>query len=84
MQDLVSKFKLDPALEEAEEKGTKFKSFGDFLSSIRRFRVNRDLDPRLAFVDNEGKVDKTAGHMEIGEDSQGGFLVPEVLSLIHI
>jgi len=79
MQDLVSKFKLDPALEEAEKKGTKFKSFGDFLTSIRRFRVNRDLDERLAFVDKDGKVDKgTAGHMEIGEDSQGGFLVPEV------
>jgi len=78
MQDLVSKFKIDPAVVEAEKKGTKFKSFGDFLLSIRNFRVNRSLDERLAFIDKDGKVEKTAGHMEIGEDSQGGFLVPEV------
>jgi len=78
MQDLVSKFKLSPEIEEAEEKGTKFKSFGDFLLSIRKFRVNRDLDDRLAFIDKDGRLEKTAGHMEIGEDSQGGFLVPEV------
>jgi len=78
MQDLLSKHKLDPDIKEADEKGTKFKSFGDFLTSIRKFRVNRDLDPRLAFIDKDGKLAKTAGHMEIGEDSQGGFLVPEV------
>lgn len=77
-QDLVSKFKIDPAIAEADEKGTKFKSFGDFLTAIRNFRVNRSLDERLAFIDKDGKVEKTAGHMEIGEDSQGGFLVPEV------
>jgi len=77
MQDLLSKYKLDPEVEKVD-KEDRFKSFGDFLSSIRKFRVNRDLDPRLAFIDNDGKLDKTAGHMEIGEDSQGGFLVPEV------
>lgn len=77
MQDLLSKYKLDPDIEKAE-KENKFKSFGDFLTSIRRFRFNRDLDPRLAFINEEGKLEKTAGHMEIGEDSQGGFLVPEV------
>jgi len=32
MQDLLSKYKVDPAIEEAEKKGTKFKSFGDFLT----------------------------------------------------
>jgi len=78
MQDLLSKYKIDPALEAAEEKGKRFKSFGDFLLSIRNFRLNRDLDERLAFINKDGKVEKTAGHMEIGEDSQGGFLVPEV------
>lgn len=77
MQDLVSKFKLDPEVEKVD-KEDRFKSFGDFLTSIRKFRVNRDLDPRLALIDNDGKLDKTAGHLEIGEDSQGGFLVPEV------
>lgn len=78
MQDLLSKYKLDPEVEKAEEKASKFTSFGDFLTAIRKFRVNRDLDERLAFIDNDGKLAKTAGHMEIGEDSQGGFLVPEV------
>lgn len=79
MQDMLSKFKLDPELEKAEKKATKFKSFGDFLLACRKFRVNRDLDNRLSYISDEGKVEKaTAGHMEIGEDSQGGFLVPEV------
>ena len=78
MQDLVSKFKLTPEVEEAEKKAAEFKSFGDFLLAARRFRVNKDLDKRLSYLTEDGKIDKTAGHMEAGEDSQGGFLVPEV------
>ena len=77
MQDLVSKFKVDPEIEKAEEKAEEFKSFGDFLLATRRFRMNRELDPRLSYITDAGKVAKTAGHMEIGDDSQGGFLVPE-------
>ncbi len=76
-QDLLSKHKIDSDIAEADKK-PKFKSFGDFLLAIRNFRVNRDLDERLAFINKDGKLAKTAGHMEIGEDSQGGFLVPEV------
>ena len=53
----------------------KFKSFGEFLIAARDVRVNRTIDPRLSFM--PGTVNKTTGHMEIGEDSQGGFLVPE-------
>ena len=78
MQDMLSKFKLDPELEKAEKKADQFKSFGDFLLATRKFRVNRELDPRLSYIKDDGKVAKTAGHMEIGDDSQGGFLVPEV------
>jgi len=78
MQDLVTKFKLDPEVKEAEEKAEKFKTFGDFLLAARRFRINRELDPRLSYITGEGNVDKTAGHAVIGDDSQGGFLVPEV------
>ena len=37
MQDLLSKYKLDPELEKAEKKGTEFESFGEFLTSIRKF-----------------------------------------------
>jgi len=68
----------DENLKKAEEDAKKFKSFGDFLLSVRRFRVNRDLDDRLTFITKDGEFKKTAGHMEIGEDSQGGFLVPQV------
>jgi len=67
----------DESLKKADEDAKKFKSFGDFLLSVRRFRVNRDLDNRLTFITKDGEFRKTAGHMEIGEDSQGGFLVPE-------
>jgi len=73
MQDVLSKYKVDPDIKEADEKTSQFKSFGDFLLSIRKFRINRDLDERLAFIDKDGKLAKTAGHMEIGEDSQGGY-----------
>ena len=68
----------DEALKKADQDGKKFKSFGDFLLSVRRFRMNRDLDERLTFITKDGQYVKTAGHIEIGEDSQGGFLVPEV------
>ena len=51
------------------EKDTKggFKCFGEFLSRVRQACVEGVLDSRL----------KTAGHMAIGDDAQGGFLVPE-------
>jgi len=53
-----------------------FPHFRDFLNSVRNFRMNRTLDERLSYVPGTGV--KTAGHMEIGDDAQGGFLVPEV------
>lgn len=72
LQDAVSKIK--PAVEETKpEPENKFKSFADFLGSVRKFRTNRELDSRLTYVPGT----KTTGYMEIGDDSQGGFLVPE-------
>ena len=68
----------DEKLKEADKDNKKFKSLGDFLLAVRRFRMNRDLDNRLTFITKDSQFVKTAGHMEIGEDSQGGFLVPEV------
>ncbi len=44
-----------------------FSSLGEFLSRVRKACDGELDDSRL----------KTAGHMEIREDSQGGFLVPE-------
>ena len=79
MADVLKQTKVeDEKLKEADKKSKEFTSFGDFLLSVRRFRVNRDLDDRLTFITKTGDYLKTAGHMEIGEDSQGGFLVPEV------
>lgn len=63
-----------PIVDPEEEKRGGFKTFGEYLTSVRRFRANRDMDKRLKWVGES----KTAGHMEIGEDSQGGFLVPEI------
>jgi len=46
-----------------------FKSFGEFLAKVRKVCDKEvEFDNRL----------KTAGHMEEREDSQGGFLVPEL------
>ena len=73
--DATNKLKdqLKPAGEvilEAPSK-EKFKSFGEFLIAARNVRINRTVDPRLSFM--PGTVSKTTGHMEIGEDSQGGY-----------
>jgi HK97 family phage major capsid protein len=79
MQDILKAQKVeDPELKAAEEAAKGFKSMGDFLLSVRNFRMNRKLDDRLTFISDNGRYQKTAGHMEIGDDSQGGFLVPEV------
>jgi len=79
MADIAKDAKVeDDKIKKADEDAKKFKSFGDFLLSVRRFRMNRELDERLTFITPKGEYVKTAGHMEIGEDSQGGFLVPEV------
>lgn len=75
MADVLKQTKVeDEKLKEADKESKKFKSFGDFLLSVRRFRLNRDLDDRLTFITKEGQFVKTAGHMEIGEDSQGGYV----------
>lgn len=44
-----------------------FKSFGEWLSRVRQACIEGVKDARL----------KTTGHMEIGDDGQGGFLCPE-------
>lgn len=67
----------------AKKKAEGFNTFGEYLTSIRSFRMNRSApDPRLTWVDTAGRYiapqAKTAGHMEIGDDTQGGFLVPEI------
>jgi len=68
---------LEAAKKEAE-KDWKNVPFGDFLTAIRKFRKNGEIDNRLTFVKDTGEITKTAGHMEISTDAQGGFLVPEV------
>lgn len=81
LADATSKIKdqLKPAGPEVENKAVDkkggFPRFRDFLGSVRNFRMNRTLDERLSYIPGTGT--KTAGHMEIGDDAQGGFLVPE-------
>lgn len=81
MADALKETKTtDKEREDAEEQGKKFKSFGEYLLAIRNYRMRKEVDERLfnMYIDKNGKFQKTAGHMEEGEDSQGGFLVPEV------
>jgi HK97 family phage major capsid protein len=76
----------DPEIKKAEEKADQFKSGGEFLSAVRKARAQRVVDNRLTYLNSKGEVqqqipeaqEKTAGHLEIGEDAQGGFLVPEI------
>jgi len=74
-QDVVAKLTPDPGITDDGPAENKFKGMKDFLVSVRNFRMNRTLDNRLVYV--PGTATKTTGHMEIGDDSQGGFLVPE-------
>lgn len=56
-----------------EEK--KFKSLGEYLACVRKAFAERVIDERLQKA--EKGVFKTTGHLEEGQDSLGGFLVPE-------
>lgn len=58
---------VDPENKQKDSGG--FKSFGEYLCSLRK-AASGEMDSRLAQF-------KTAGHMEITEDSQGGFTVPQ-------
>lgn len=71
--------------EEREQKALndKFKTFGEFLSSIVGIRRDGRMDNRLTFVDSKGRFSKPAvdargkATLVEGIDSAGGFLVPE-------
>lgn len=79
VESAVSKIKPDPELDVATEKANEFKTAAEFLDAVINFKEKRKPDTRLQFVDRQGHiVPKVAGHMEEGEDSQGGFLVPEI------
>jgi len=69
----------NPEETKAKEEADKFESGEKFLRALVDFKLGKDSDPRLQFVTKQGDIiSKTAGHLEIGEDSQGGFLVPEI------
>jgi len=53
-----------------ETKDGGFTSAGEFFVTVRKWYDGTHKDSRLIF-------EKTAGHMESGDDAQGGFLVPE-------
>ena len=78
IQKALAKIKPDHELEKATEEADKFSEPVEFLDAVVDFKTRKKFDPRLRFVDNSGNIIKVAGHMEEGEDSQGGFLVPEV------
>jgi len=67
--------------EEAVERGKEFEKPEEYLEAIIKAKdiglAKRVVDERLTFITSGGNI-KTAGHMVEGEDSQGGFLVPEV------
>lgn len=78
-----AQMKPDPVILEADKKANAFLTFGEFLESVWKARNRGIADPRLTYIkgtvtkDARGEI-KTTGHMEIGDDTQGGFLVPEI------
>ena len=81
LKDALKAMKPDLELEKAKEKADEFKTPAEFLNAVIKAKAieipNKTIDPRLTFITASGEF-KTAGHMVEGEDSQGGFLVPEV------
>jgi len=79
VNDALAAIKPDPAIVEADEKASQFKSGGEFLSAVYKARNGRELDNRLTYINSKGEakqvpdVQKTAGHLELGDDSQGGY-----------
>lgn len=76
----------EKAVEKAKEEGNgKFKSFGEFLTSVYTARHFSKLDSRLVYVDSDGHISKPEvtdleaekKAMTEGVDSAGGFLVFE-------
>jgi len=76
----------EKAVEEAKKEGKgKFKSFGEFLTSVYTARHFSKLDERLVYVDSDGRISKPEvtdleaekKAMTEGVDSAGGFLVFE-------
>ncbi len=58
-----------------ERKTGGFKSLGEWFVAVRNLALGKSMDSRL----------KVAGHMEEGDDTQGGFLVPEqwAVEILH-
>jgi len=81
VKEIIGDLKNDPEVEKAQEKANEFETPEEYLAAIIEAkdisRSKRAVDPRLAFMDTSGQI-KTAGHLEEGDDVQGGFLVPEV------
>jgi HK97 family phage major capsid protein len=86
LQDAVAELKAqmppkDPEVDAGEEKANEFKTAGEYLTAVYKARAGRGVDNRLTYLNSKGQIgqiEKTAGHMQIGDDSQGGFLVPEI------
>lgn len=65
--------------EKAAAKKSPFKGFGEFLGAVRDFRMFGKYDPRLEYVNADGKIisGEATKTLTEGTDSAGGFLVYE-------
>jgi hypothetical protein len=66
-----------------KEKNGGFSSLGEFLVKVRK-ACDGEGSPDSRLISSH--IEKTAGHMETGEDSQGGFMVPEQFAdeIMHV
>jgi HK97 family phage major capsid protein len=81
-KDYATKYNPAPSKEEAEinkaaaEK--KFKSFGEFLLAVHKFRTSGQVDNRLIYIDSNRKISPLEKALSEGTDSAGGFLVEQI------
>lgn len=80
LDDAVSKIKVSKEDEEIakEIKDNKFKTFGELLTSIYKFRKGGEADNRLRYIDKHGTITPVEKALSAGTDSAGGFLIPEI------
>jgi len=80
LAEITSKVKPSKEDEEIQKeiKDNKFKSFGEFMTSIYRLRKGGEADNRLRYIDKHGRINAVEKALAEGTDSAGGFLVPEI------
>ena len=75
LAEVTSKVKPSKEDEEIKKEAEKnqFKSFGELMTSIYKFRRGGEADNRLRYIDKNGKIIPIEKALSEGTDSAGGY-----------